>query len=332
MVVFKNWTIALLVMLSTFVFGQDPQFSQFYAAPTYLNPAFTGATQQYRVSMNYRNQWPAIPGAFVSYNFAYDQYFPDINCGMGVMVTHDRAGSGALRYTNLAGLFSYEFRVNKSIVIRPGAQFGIYKRGVDIDKLIFADQISRGGGRSSVEFLNPVFTTKFDVSAGLLVYGTNFYGGISSHHISRPNQSLLSQEAQLPIKYSIHGGGRYVLSKGRYNEAQKAIWMAFNLKEQNEFRQLDLGAYTEFYPVVFGLWYRGIPVGKGKESYQRNTDALTVLVGTRIATLQIGYSYDLTLSRLAGNTGGAHEISLQYEFVNGRPKKRQFRVIPCPRF
>jgi hypothetical protein len=48
--------------------GQDYQFTQFYAAPVNLNPAFTGNTTQSRLVMNYRNQWTAIPGAFVTYN------------------------------------------------------------------------------------------------------------------------------------------------------------------------------------------------------------------------------------------------------------------------
>ncbi|MFM8742085.1 MAG: type IX secretion system membrane protein PorP/SprF, partial [Cytophagales bacterium] len=34
--------------------AQDPQFSQFYAAPLYLNPAFAGSTNQNRVGINYR--------------------------------------------------------------------------------------------------------------------------------------------------------------------------------------------------------------------------------------------------------------------------------------
>lgn len=48
--------------------AQDPHFTQFYAAPTYLSPAFAGTTIQSRFVLQFRDQWPAIPGAFVSYN------------------------------------------------------------------------------------------------------------------------------------------------------------------------------------------------------------------------------------------------------------------------
>jgi hypothetical protein len=60
------------VYVSGFVVGsvtaQDPQYSQFYAAPLYLNPAFAGATGQNRIGINYRNQWPAIDANF-QYHF-----------------------------------------------------------------------------------------------------------------------------------------------------------------------------------------------------------------------------------------------------------------------
>lgn len=33
------------VLLRKMLHAQDPQFSQFYAAPLYINPAFTGASE-----------------------------------------------------------------------------------------------------------------------------------------------------------------------------------------------------------------------------------------------------------------------------------------------
>ena len=66
-------TVAMLCILGQ-VTAQDPHFTQFYAAPTYLSPAFAGTTIQNRFALQFRDQWPSIPGAFVSYNLAADQY------------------------------------------------------------------------------------------------------------------------------------------------------------------------------------------------------------------------------------------------------------------
>src|SRR5678815_5617643 len=78
------------------VSAQDPQFSQFYAAPLYLNPAFAGSTNQGRAGVNYRNQWPAIDANFTTLSAFADFYLEDYNSGVGAILTRD--------YVNLVGV------------------------------------------------------------------------------------------------------------------------------------------------------------------------------------------------------------------------------------
>jgi hypothetical protein len=47
--------------------------------------------------------------------------------------------------------------------------------------------------------------------------------------------------------------------------------------------------------------------------------------------LRFIYSYDITISKLTMRSGGAHEISLQYEWPR-KSKNRKHRIIPCPKF
>ncbi len=55
-----------LIVASILIFtgqsnAQDPRFSQFFSAPQLLNPALTGVFDgEYRVNINYRNQWNSI--------------------------------------------------------------------------------------------------------------------------------------------------------------------------------------------------------------------------------------------------------------------------------
>lgn len=76
--------------------AQDPQLTQFYAAAPHLNPAFAGGTLENRVAFHYRNQWPGLPGRFVSYGASYDVFIPKINSGLGVIFSSDEAGTGGL--------------------------------------------------------------------------------------------------------------------------------------------------------------------------------------------------------------------------------------------
>jgi len=110
----KEWTVSravlglvLCVFASFTAIAQDPQFTQFYANPLYLNPAFAGTARCPRVTMNYRNQWPALTGTFVTTSASYDQHVDGLMGGLGFLVTNDQAGKGTLNTTTVSGIYSY---------------------------------------------------------------------------------------------------------------------------------------------------------------------------------------------------------------------------------
>ena len=78
-----------------------------------------------------------------------------------------------------------------------------------------------------------------------------------------------------------------------------------NFQKQGKFYQTDIGLYYYKDPLIFGLWYRGIPFATSQAG-----DAVIGLVGIKTNNLHIGYSYDFTISNLITSSGGAHEISL----------------------
>src|ERR1039457_5572023 len=98
----KSILIFFLGMITGFSFAQDAQFSQFYAAPLYLNPAYAGADSGARLGFNYRNQWPAILGQFTTYDLEYSQFVNALHGGFGVMAWKDNAGSGTISTTNFS--------------------------------------------------------------------------------------------------------------------------------------------------------------------------------------------------------------------------------------
>ena len=67
----------------------------------YLSPSFAGATNEYRFAMNYRDQWPSVPGVFNTYSISFDKALTNFNSGIGVLATYDVAGSGNLSTTNI---------------------------------------------------------------------------------------------------------------------------------------------------------------------------------------------------------------------------------------
>jgi len=325
--------IIYLLILSFIIisdsFGQDPTFSQFYANALYLSPSFAGATSEYRFALNYRDQWPAVPGVFHTYSISFDKALTSFNSGIGVLATYDVAGSGNLSTTNIGLLYSYDFNINKEWHVRPGINFKFYYLGLDINKLIFNSQITGSGTSPAVT--PPPFDNIADVdfATSALVYNETTWGGITFDHLLKPKTSFYGDESTVPVKINFYGGTQ-ILKKTRLKQKmQDVLSVAVNFQKQGKFYQSDLGLYYYKDPLIFGIWYRGIPFVTSQAG-----DAVIGLIGIKTAQLHIGYSYDFTISNLIGSTGGAHEISLVYEFNNlsiGQLKKR-IRAIPCPEF
>jgi hypothetical protein len=93
-----------------------------------------------------------------------------------------------------------------------------------------------------------------------------------------------------------------------------------------------VGLYYLKNKLTLGLWYRGIPGFKKYADGYPNNDALVFLIGAKHERFSIGYSYDYTISWLRGNTSGAHEISMSYEFCIMKKKKRKAIQVACPKF
>src|SRR3954467_1285541 len=99
-------TVVFSFSFSNGLFAQDPEFTQFYANPLYLNPAFAGVVRCPRFIMNYRNQWPGISGTYVSEHASYDQHIDAMSGGIGLMVMNDVAGAGGiLKTTWVSGVY-----------------------------------------------------------------------------------------------------------------------------------------------------------------------------------------------------------------------------------
>ncbi|MBN1131606.1 MAG: type IX secretion system membrane protein PorP/SprF [Bacteroidales bacterium] len=306
--------------------GQDPQFTQFYANPLYLAPSFAGATDQDRISATYRNQWPDIPGnAFVTYSFSYDHFFENFNSGVGLLLVRDVAGTGDLSLTNAGLQYSYDIKVNRFFHLRPGIHFNYTQSGIDYTKLTWNDQLTGGAG---IEQSGEDYKADVDFGTSLLGYMDRYWFGFAIDHLLRPNYGLYSNtDARWPIKYSLFGGAQ-VMKKGHLlNPIDESLSIAFLLRHQFIFTQLDIGVYWYKAPMMFGLWYRGVPFF----GMDPKGDALAFLIGYKMNQLRVGYSYDFTISNLVSSTAGAHEVSITYEFKSIRNKRKR-QMLPCPEF
>lgn len=354
----KKLYIALCCTLMAFTEAkaQDPQFTQFYAAPLYLNPAFAGSTHTPRVVANYRNQWSGLATPFSTYSASYDHWFKEYNSGLGAVMLHDKAGTSNLKSTSFTGIYAYELKISDKIKLRSGLEFGFTQRTLDYSRFVFGDQLLDTQGNIG-STMNPTTQEQLDgaqgrvsyldVGTGFMLYSKSLFLGVVGKHLNQPNQSMINGSSPLPVKYAIHGGAKIPLGEGggkrgrkgrtrsRQLDMAKTITPAFMYRTQGKYDQLDLGAYVHYNPMILGVWYRGMSLLKKEGAKVNNQDAIAILLGFQQDNFTFGYSYDVTVSQLGFSTSGSHELSLGVEIpTNNRKRKgsRREHLIPCPKF
>ncbi len=324
-----NIKIYLVAGLSILFFlnskAQDPQFTQFYSNPMYQAPSFAGAIRGYRAALNYRDQWPKMPGRFYTATFALDYNLSSLNSGIGVIAMTDRVGASQYTTSSFGIMYSYNVKIDRKIYFRPGVSFSYSQRSINQNELNFPSEMYDNG-------ISPLLPGELSntgyvdggISGLLLVH--NFWAGLAVDHLAQPNVTVTDKADKLAVKYSLFGGYKFYKSERLIGTKRQSVTFAANYKHQGAADQLDLGLYWSYEPITLGVWYRDLPFVKDLS----RRDALAFLVGYKYKQLSAAYSYDFTISKLITSTGGAHEISIIYLF--DIKQKKKFRPIPCPHF
>lgn len=318
----------ILLLMTVNGFSQDPEFSQFYANPVYLNPALAGSQICPRFNMNYRNQWANISGAYVTNSVSYDRAIRPLHGGIALMVTNDMAGKNTINWTTINLAYSYHLQVNRKFSLLFGGQATWNQKYLDWSKLIFGDQIDAYRGfiyqtgdlPSAVLNATSSWSTAgfFDVSAGIAGFSENFYFGFAAKHLNTPNESLKLGGAYLPMRFTGHAGATIPFEgNSKYSNAT-SISPNIIYTQQRYARQLNIGTYIKHGVVTAGVWWR-------------TGDAFILTLGIETGSFRFGYSYDLTIGELTNATGGSHELSLGFNLPCKGPETK-FRTISCPSF
>jgi type IX secretion system PorP/SprF family membrane protein len=309
--------------------GQDPTFSQVYAAPVYLSPSFAGLTDGSRVALTYRDQWPGISNTYRTVSFAADHFFEQYNSGLGLVFVRDDQGSGQLVTQNIGLVYAYEFPVSREIYMRPGLNFKYFERKIDPTSLLWGDQIGPEGDilATAIGDFEKDSYGKIDAAASAMVYSDDFWGGVVVDHLVKSDIGFTDIESAQDIRTTVYGGGKYRFRQRTRNQDEVSTTLAFMYRTQGVFQQLDVGSYWYINPFELGLWYRGIPINESNGL--TNNDALIFILGFNIGNVRMSYSYDMTLSNLAGHSGGANEFSLNFRFSTSGFNESPRGAMPC---
>ncbi len=310
--------------------GQDMNYSQFFSAPLYFNPAFTGINTGLRARFLFRDQWPALPIDFKSYYFSADlgdRNLPGAG-GIGLMINSDSPGAGLINTLQAAITIGVRIPITSFMVAQVGVKAAILQRKVNWSDLVFADQLDpKYGAIYQTSFVPPDANTRTvpDFAAGGILQFANEIGNINGSigfavdHIFKPDVSFLSNgESRFPRKWVIHGDAIFVSGYGSssslYGSSGDPLLInpGFLFQSQANLNMLEIGLNLLKFNIYIGGWYKTTMTGDVNNS-------VVLLAGYRYnfmedMSIKFIYSYDLQIAGVMQGTGGAHEISLVLEF------------------
>ncbi|MFN3343608.1 MAG: PorP/SprF family type IX secretion system membrane protein [Flavobacteriales bacterium] len=338
-----------LLLIHSDVFGQDPNFSQFFHNPIYYNPANVALDNGLRVRGNVRNQWGPIPGRFNTGCFSMDA--AGINkTGLGIIALSNNEGEGRLRTMQAGLMYSYRPVETKNFRLQAGFGASFVQKRIDWSRFVFSDQLDEVFGNVNATSFIPPGTDRVvypDFNAGV---SARFNSGkveekggkmtttigAGFHHLTRPKDAFISDGNRLPFKMVIHGHSNILSYNGVIYSP------GFIYERQSNFTTFQVGINMYKNPVYAGFWFRN----RNLNMQGKNYDSFVFVLGLNSfmahqRRAKFCYSYDFTISRLKTSSFGTHEFSVVWELNDivtfsriekNKRKRQKTRFLECVDF
>lgn len=321
---FRNTSLFFLfVIFTNIAFSQDVSFSQFYANPVYLNPAFAGSAGIPRVGLQYRNQWGSFENAFATYSASFDIPVEPLQGGLGGYFINDIQADGILSSLQFNLSYAVFLRISEQFRLNGAVQAGYFQNSLNTSRLVFADNLDPYNGNhgtsGELKYLSDPNYQFFDLSIGIMMYSERLFFGLAAHHLTEPNQSFYEGSgdvAPLERKFTAHFGAKLpVYLHGHYRK-KFDISPQVIAQIQGIYQQFNYGIFATKRGLIGGAWFR--------QNFGFRYDAVILMAGFMKRSWQFYYSYDFTVSGLRGYAGSTHEVSLAF-LLN---KSEKSKVLP----
>ena len=296
-------TLLTLLLSTTISAQQDKLLTHFMYDKMSLNPGATGIDDGICATSLYRNQWDKVNGApnsaILNVEANMNRFFPG---GIGISFYHDAIGFA--KQNNALLNYSYPIEIGNAGILGIGVGVGIMNYGMNPDWV------------PPTTLNDPTLPTSFaatnlDLNFGAYFKGNDFYAGFSSTHLSETllKQSVsvsgatLTQSYQTARHYYLMGGYKMINVAGGDIDA--------NLLIRTDLVKVSADINARY--IYQDKYYGGLTF--------RTSDMVALMLGYMpMKDLTIGYSYDLTLNKLASVSMGSHELLVKYCFYLPQPK------------
>lgn len=313
--------IVLFCVTATAKAQYDAQFSQYFMALGYYNPAYAGTSGDLNLFGIYRQQWVGMEGAPKSFFVTADMPLKlgETTHGIGAIMFTESLG--LFQNTHVAGQFAYKHKFLGG-TLSVGLQFGIVNQSFDGTKVYFPSGSSDSADGESGSETDPsipstsVDAMAFDLNAGLFYTRENFYVGIGAMHVTEP-ELMLEENAYTYIagSYNLVGGYNIQLKNPLY-ELQPSVF----LKTDTRSFQADITGR-----LVYNKMFNG------GFSWRVN-ESVVFLLGAAFGNVQVGYAYDFPTTPILKGSHGSHELMVSYKLKlkktkTGKNKHKSVRIL-----
>tara|TARA_B110000285_G_scaffold109641_1_gene124485 strand:+ start:1077 stop:2009 length:933 start_codon:yes stop_codon:yes gene_type:complete len=273
---------------------QTVQFTQYIFNGFAINPSLAGSKPCMDVKLGYRTQWVGFEGApkttFVSVNG--ELKFKKVKSirtkhGAGVYVESDVIGP--IKKTTMYLAYAYHFPLSRGITASAGIFAGLQEMRLDASKISVIDANDPLIGGSGTRFMIP------DISPGFFISHKDWFTGFSIRQAFPKKWELIgSDKTKNTLHYLLVGGKRFETGN-EINVVPSAMlkWTGYT----NPSIDLNLLFELNHYFEIGASW--------------RSGDALAGIVKFNfLEYFSLGYSFDLTTSKVRLGSANTHEIIL----------------------
>jgi type IX secretion system PorP/SprF family membrane protein len=294
----KRTKISFLFLLLLGIVGsisaqQDPMFTQYMHNPVSINPAYAGSRGTMNFTAMHRQQWVGIDGAPKTLALSINSPFIGYNVGLGISLIHDEFTP--VKQTGLYVDYSYKLKLTEKVKLAFGMKGGFNMYDINLQDLIKKDDDDDIIMYGSTKMFLPNF------GIGSYMYSDRFYLGFSipkmlQNSLSDNSNNIANKEER---HYFFMGG--VVLDVSEYIKFKPSFTV--RMVEGSPLSTEVSGAVL----LHDKLWLGGM---------YRLGDSVGGMVRFNITDqLSVGYSYDLTQTKLRNDSRGTHEVYLGYDLV-----------------
>ena len=296
--------VVLLIAGTQSVAAQiDAQFTQYWAVPTYNNPAAVGRTDFVDIHAISRLQWLGIEGAPNTISALADSPFKLLDKRFGAGIVFHQEKLGLYNTLNAGAQISYNQIKFLKGTLSVGAQVGFVSETFKGSEVELPSGDDYHNGTDEAIPTNDLTGNALDLNFGLFYNHKWFWLGISGAHLTAPTISL-SQEGSMDETYEFKVGRTFYLMGGSNIPIKNSLielQPSFLLKKDSNF---FTGEFT-----ARAVWKKFL---NGGVAYRWN-DAVAVMIGAEYKNFTLGYSYDYPISKIAKASSGSHELFLGYK-------------------